>query len=414
MFDKMKRIAFVDPFSSAQFLAATLQAKKVCPVAIYNQELTPGILEHFYRPQYFDIVCNTSHWDLATIVNTLRDLHVENIFYGNEFSVSITDQIANIISPTYANNPKSSAWRWNKYEMDQRIMESGLPHIQQIRVGNKLTHEERKMISDTFSFPVAVKPVQAGGTQGYAKCDSLSEVEAHLAEIPEEHLTLCANTFVVQEFIVGEEYIVNTTSLQGKHWVSDVFRNVKHYYQHSNIYQRTEIVDPSEVEWEACTIYVKKILDILGYHNGLAHTEVFYNENGPLLLEVNPRIVGADGYISKIAQLVYNWSQPSLLVDGLAGSLPDELDYRCTSWGYLVYLNNWQEQHTLRDLNLPLIQRLPSFKEANLLHPIGKIMGAPRNLLDTAAFALLHHKDLKQLQEDYEQLTNWEKDGILF
>ncbi|MEI7989409.1 MAG: ATP-grasp domain-containing protein [Chloroflexota bacterium] len=410
----MKRIAFVDPFSSPQFLAEALRSKKVSPVAIYNQKLTPGILEHFYRAYDFDIVCHTSKWELATLLKCLQDLHVEHIFYGNEFSVSITDQLANKLCPRYANDPQTSAWRWNKYDMDQRIMECGLPHIKQIRVGNKLTHAEQKEISEIFTFPVAVKPVQAGGTQGYAKCNSLSEVVSHLAEIPEEHLSLYANAFVVQEFIVGEEYIVNTASLEGKHWVSDVFRNVKHYYKNSNIYQRTEIVDPDEEVWQVCITYVKNVLDMLGFHNGLAHTEVFYNEKGPLLLEVNPRIVGAEGFISKIAKLVYNWSQPELLMDALMGLLPNELDYRCKSWGYLVYLNNWEEQHTLRELNIALLQKLISFKEAKLLHPVGSILGAPTNLLDTAAYALLHSHDLNQLKEDYDQLMSWEKEGTLF
>jgi hypothetical protein len=101
-------------------------------------------------------------------------------------------------------------------------------------------------------------------------------------------------------------------------------------------------------------------------------------------------------------------------MDALLGLLPNELDYRYKSWGYLVYLNNWEEQHTLRELNIALLQKLISFKEAILLHPVGSILGAPTNLLDTAAYALLHSHDLNQLKEDYDQLMSWEKEGTLF
>lgn len=410
----MWTIAIFDPFSSPQFLGEALRRRKIRSVAVYTREISPEICAHLYAPQFFDVVLHTQGWAEMEVERYLKRLATSFVLYGNEFAVPLADRIARVITPQSANDPATSDCRWNKYAMNQCITEHDLPGIRQVMIPAFLSQEDRQAIRNTLKFPLIVKPVQAGGTQGMAKCETMAEIETHLEGIPGEHLALCASQFVVQEFIHGEEYFVDTVSVQGEHQISGVFHNVKHYFSHSNIYQRTEIVDPTDPAWKQCTEYVLKVLDITGFNNGFAHTEVFMTENGPLLLEINPRISGASGYIQKITRLVYGWSQPDLLADALSCSSPLYRDYTLHSYGIMVYLNNWQENHQLSELKLSLLQGLPSFQETTMLFPVGVLVNPPVNLLQTIAFVLLHHPDRQVVEKDFRQIMAWEKAGMLF
>lgn len=407
-------IAIVDPFSSPHFLGETMQRRSVRSLAVYVNPGAARLGANMYTPACFDVVFNASGWQQSDLCASLSALGTDLLLYGNEFAVPKADLLAQAVAPKYANNPSTSAWRWDKYAMQRRLAEEGLPSIRQLLVGYSLRPSELARLTEDFRFPLIVKPIQAGGTQGMARCDSLAEIEAHLSAVAKDRPILCADQFVVQEFIEGEEYFVDTVSIQGSHYLSGVFHNVKQYYQQSNIYRRTEIVDPADPVWQACRDYVKKVLELLDFRNGFAHTEVFMTASGPLLLEVNPRISGAHGYIQKIARLVYGWSQPDLLIDALQGRVNSVPDYSCNSFGVLVYLNNWRRQHRLKPLDQSLLKSLPSYQEATQLQEPGTLVDPPATLLETIAYVLLHHPERGQVEEDYRQIMAWEKEGLLF
>lgn len=409
-----KTIAILDPLSSPAFLAETLRNKGLRTIAAYTVDLSPEVLSTFYKPQLFDIVVNTHGLAEADVVDILTDLNTDYVLYGSEFSVEYTERFASRICPDFANDPATSEYRCNKYMMNRALADSGLANIRQRIVDDDhLDDSTIDSVTAEFGYPVIIKPARAMGTQGFSKCLDAAELRDHFARAVQDRPALSSQSYLIQEFVEGDEYVIDTASVGGTHYVSDVFRNVKQYFGDSNIYLRSEIVSSREGVWSEVTDYVLKVLDIIGLRNGLAHTEVFVTADGPLLLEVNPRIAGASGFLNRISKLVYGWSQPDLLIDVLAGADRTTLDHGGESHGMLVYLNSWEKDHTITELNVAKLATLSSFKDATAVKQPGEIAQPPVTLLDIAAFILLYGEDREAVENDYRTLIQWERAGIL-
>ena len=70
---------------------------------------------------------------------------------------------------------------------------------------------------------------------------------------------------------------------------------------------------PNKGEWAVLENYLFRILDAVGYDCGATHTEIMLTEDGPILVEINPRLVGAK--IARLMNYSLNKSVHELLID---------------------------------------------------------------------------------------------------
>src|SRR5690606_29325729 len=100
-------------------------------------------------------------------------------------------------------------------------------------------------------------------------------------------------SLLVQEFIDGDEYVVDTVSSKGRHVVSDIFKYRKRIGKEGrSVYQSCDFLGLDSGEAGVISEYVKKALDALEIKFGPAHAEVMLDKNGPVLIEVGARLAG--------------------------------------------------------------------------------------------------------------------------
>lgn len=404
-------VAIVDAFSSTQFLTQALRKARIKTSVIYTvDEVSGGYCS--LQPELFDQAFYIKDkTDFTKLISELKTANVNRVYYGSEDSVEITDNIANAICPEFANDISTAAARWDKYEMQEALRKAGIPCVKQIKVINQLTPTQEQALSH-WDFPVIIKPNNMYGAIGVEVCNTVNAIKDYLQRYMTTNIFGQAiDHFVIQEFLVGDEFLIDSFSLHGKHFINGVQRYQRTIIQNSPVCLYAESISSDSDEAQQSMQYVKHVLTAVGLKNGFGHTELMLTEKGPYLIEINPRVSGAYGFHQKLFQSCgFNTQIDYLIASCQSENMPESNN---TRYGRNVYLYNFKER-AINELNMMLLQSLPSFKEAIMIKAPATIVSTPRTLTDAVGFALLIHNDRRQVEVDFEQLFLWEKNLELF
>lgn len=177
---------------------------------------------------------------------------------------------------------ETAQWSTDKYQMKQHFMEGGVPCAK-----GRLVHSAEEV--EDFEFPVIVKPRDNSGSRGVKLCRDNTELVAAIAEaLPYSHL----NTVLVEEFIEGPEYSIESLHHDGK---SEVIQFTEKKTTEFPYNVELGHIQPAKISDEN----KKKIRDIitkigiaLKYENCPSHTELKINDRGIYVIETSPRLGG--------------------------------------------------------------------------------------------------------------------------
>lgn len=142
-------------------------------------------------------------------------------------------------------------------------------------------------------FPCVVKPVHGSGKRGVWYLDSVGQLE-HIKEQVEYNKDENA---IVEQFIIGKEYSVETLTYHGKHYVVQITDKVSDGAPHFVELAHHQPADISEECRQKLSDAVCDILSAVGYLNGPSHIELKVTSEGKIyLIDLNPR--GGGDYIS--------------------------------------------------------------------------------------------------------------------
>src|SRR5439155_19130637 len=144
-------------------------------------------------------------------------------------------------------------------------------------------------------WPVVVRPRKSVASDSVAVCrtdDELSRAHEAIAQ-RENVLGLPNETILVQEFIAGPEYVVDTVSFAGRHRIAAFWR----YHRPPPglaagvFYDAMELLPYEGERQEALLAYTVRALDALEIRSGPAHSELIWKDGeGPVLIEVGARL----------------------------------------------------------------------------------------------------------------------------
>ena len=169
---------------------------------------------------------------------------------------------------------------------------------------------------------------------------------------------------VVQEFLVGGEYVVNTVSCDSRHRVTDMWKYTK--ISANGVTDRVAAATCIGVDdpiGQRLADYGGAVLDALGIRFGPAHLEIMMTGVGPALVEIGARLCGAD--TAYFADLAVGESQ----IDWTVRSFLDPAGFRENhrrprqqqAHAAMAFLTS-PVSGTLRGYpKLPLVQGLPSY-----------------------------------------------------
>jgi hypothetical protein len=318
-----------------------------------------------------------------------------------------------------------------------------------------------------------VKPTRSAGTDGVFKVNSLASARTAFDALLGHPNALGATNaaVVVQEFVSGAEYIVDTVSRAGKHkvvalWRYDKRSIVREGVVHDFIYFGQSDVSGDSKTGKALASYALKVLDALGVREGAAHAEIIMAPSrnkghfnfsrslsrmrsrargliirssnraddeekradhsdvdadgeplSPCLVEVGCRPQGNEGTFAPVASMVWGEGrdQVSALVAAATGdgTAFDALPDVCGAGRVHSFKVDFVSEvagilRAIDSAALAAMRALPSFLRFDLLPRVGERIERTETCFTAVGSVSLVHADKKQLDEDVKQVRRLE------
>ncbi len=293
-----RNIVIVEPFSTGFNLIDDVKARGYQPVTMFTEP--PGSDEDRENirqakelliasfPKDVPIISNTASYE--ELLEKVRRYDPLLVIAGSEFGVETATHLASDLGlrgNKWANIEKMT----KKSEMHRALAEAGVRHIRGRIV--KSEAEARAFYEELGTTHIVIKPTRGAGTQGVFFCkgldETLSVVRRQLALTQENPYM---GDLLMQERIIGKEYIVNTVSCGGKHRLVSIWHYDKLVMNGSYIYNYGTSDTHLDVGHSRMVHYAFSVLDAIGIEWGAVHGEYMIDERGPVLIEVNCRPMG--------------------------------------------------------------------------------------------------------------------------
>ena len=213
---------------------------------------------------------------------------------------------------------------------------------------------------------------------------------------------------LVQSYLHGTEYIVNTVSCNGFHYVTDIWEYKKRLINGKPIYDRELLLSSNGSIQSMLIPYVFNVLDALDIKYGAAHHEVMLTKDGPVLVEVGARVGG--NVVPQLHSEILHHNQAEL---SIYSYLSPKLFKEYTSKPYTIKKNmmhilmSTDSAGTIEEIPLAnQVKELQSYKYLLLAVKKGDCLVPTYDLLSKPGDLWLAHKSLKTIERDYLTFIN--------
>merc|ERR1711979_11371 len=418
-------IALCDPVSTGGAIAAELSSHGYQMIKVWTSAVTEEFKDHVPS------VAKTMAWlgeitEKQTIEETCAEVkalvgerELVGVVVGGETGVILADELSEALG--LRTNGTACKGRRNKSEQQKLVKAAGLRSTREAS-GTVLADVQDFLKAEPM--PCIVKPTESCGSDGVKKCRSIEEAEAHFELLMRSQKKAGAQDCAVicQEFLAGQEYVVDHVSRDGKHktvmvWVYDKRPTNGGEFVYYNMLP----VESSDPVAQKLISYTRGVIDALDIKHGPTHVEVMMTSDGtPCLVEMNCRAHGWDGAWAPLERALIGYSQVEAACDcyfdGRAfDALPDVFPPFVAGGQMVELVSNF----TGLIEGLPgyeTIRNLPSFNfmEIGGHIAIGQDLELTIDLFTCAGAVILCHPNKEQVAEDEAIIRQMELDGSLF
>jgi len=265
------------------------------PIFMYNLDYLDNKnvqLENENKTHLYGEVIGFTMTNLTDTIELLKGFDIVAFIPSGDDDTIDVDYFSNLFS-TLANPLETSLCRRDKYHMQEAIRKCGLKNIHQRRCSRE--EDIIGFVSENPNIQYVIKPVFGSSTEDVYLCstiETLLEKYSIIMQSDLNHYDISNKSCLIQEYIDGEEWIVNSISRNGIHKIVNVMKykkacvNGRHF-----TYQETRIIDPKCVPLELY-IYAINVLNALDFKTGAGHAEIKMSSKGPCLIEIGARVGG--------------------------------------------------------------------------------------------------------------------------
>lgn len=224
---------------------------------------------------------------------------------------------------------ETAEWSTDKLLMKQKFQEAEIPCAKGLLLANLSELDDLK-----FDYPVIVKPRDNSGSRGVICCKNDKEVEIAVQEALQ--YTRKRNV-LIEEFIEGKEYSVESIHYQGESHVIQITEKITTAFPYNvelGHIQPADVTPDQKVEIQEL---ISKIAKALHFINCASHTEIKINSKGIYVIETSPRL-GGDFITSHLVPLSTGINMEEQLIDIAMGK--KTIDYKAVNQASLIsYFN---------------------------------------------------------------------------
>ena len=183
----------------------------------------------------------------------------------------------------------------SKFAQREALRKAGIPVPHYFRIDN-----EAELGTIKCDYPVIVKPVDSGGSQGICKVEKKEDLERAFAYSVEFSKT---HHVIVEEYIDGREFSVEYISCRGRHYflqITDKVTSGAPRFVEMQHHQPADI--PVDLK-NRIKMMVENALVALKIENSASHTEIKLNSKGQLYIIETGARMGGDYISSDLVRL---------------------------------------------------------------------------------------------------------------
>jgi len=318
----------------------------------------------------------------------------------------------------------------NKFEQNQIAKESGLPTVQQV-LSKEWGHVEDFLNQLWKQTPARdrrciVKPCRGVASDGVFLCKGLDEAKNAFGSLLNKAkygggINECV---LVQEFVDGEEYAVDTVAMDGNIKVVALWRYKKLPANGAPfVYQCTELIDTSSIEAQEVMNYCLSVLKAQNLKWGPTHTEIkrisssFSPSDGSTrcrLIEINARWHAAQFQPVTKACLGYDAleaTMDSFFNPSAFASLPSR-PKDLQGGGLILHLISFKKGTVSKINHQDEISSLRSTILVELEFQVGSQINKTVDIRSDCGYVLLAHSDPAVVQEDFQRILKLQQTMI--
>lgn len=410
-----KVCAIIDPYSSSNLYAPAFIDRGLECIAVLSQAAPTQLIANSFRADDFAEVLKFTG-KLDDLAWELKKRNVELIVPGMEMGIELADALGSKIRSPLCNDPQTSHLRRHKFDMVEAVRAYGLKAVQQIKSSE--IEQALAWAKNQGSWPLVVKPADSGGADRVFLCRDEHELRAafHSSLGTYGRQGRVIQELVVQQFMRGTEYIVDTVSHQGHHMVVNIWKYNRIFVNGAPFVYDTKELVPWEGEvQQQLMAYTKKALDAVGLKNGPAHNEIMLTTDGPMLVEINARLGGSMAPI--LNRHCVGRGQLDVMMDVIFDlekffSYCDK-PYEIQKHGLAVYFISKHDEHVVSGEAMEQIRGLLSCHSLRM-GPPGSKLAKTVDMFTMPGMVELVHADSKQIHHDYEWIRELEASGNFY
>lgn len=401
----------VDPYSSGAFYAGAFKELGVPVVGVMSTPEPPDVYASSFRPRDFERILVANDEDLEPLISELVALEPRCILTGCESGVELTDAISPKVLPKRSNDPDKALARRHKGEMGRAVASAGLPIARQICTDSADEVEKWLDEEGIRGQDLVIKPPKSASTDGVTKINGGRQWREIFAKMlgTNNRLGFKNDKIVVQEFMHGVEYAVDTASYDGRHAVASICRyNKTDNAGYMAIYDTMDWMPPDFQGAAEIKRYARQVLDAVGVRYGTSHIEIMLTNQGPRLVEIGVRPHG--GGHPQFCRIATGSSQVDLIARSFADNSLQHQDYTLRTNMTIVFLLCKREGKVINRAALDKISDLPSHHFSKINIQQGDFIKPTADLFASLelGFVALSNADSRQITADYNAIRELE------
>lgn len=223
----------------------------------------------------------------------IRELNPIAVIPGCDEGIILATKLAHDLGLP-GNDPKNLKKMMSKQHMHEALKKAGIRYIKSQVI---TSFDEAKEFASNLDNPyVVVKPSIGKSTMGVCICKTDDELKEALKINKELSFDIASDDdedIIIQEYIGGEEFIIDSVCCEGHNRVIAALRYEKFVIEgRGAVYDYAEAIDESHPYFKQLAEYNDKVIEALDLKYGAIHGEYKFDENGPVLIEMNCRVSG--------------------------------------------------------------------------------------------------------------------------
>lgn len=245
--------------------------------------------------KYCDRFYPVSFADRDQVVEVCRIEQVDGIIsFSLESALPTVAYVASKLG-LVSNSEESIKLTQSKFAQRQALEKADIPVPKYYLIENASDLEKIQCC-----YPVIVKPVDSGGSQGICKVESSEQlVDAYKYAIDFSRTSKA----IVEEFVDGREFSVEYISHNGKHYFLQITDKVTSGAPRFVEMQHHQPADIPESVWKRIQQMVEGALTALKIENSASHTEIKWNSRDELYIIETGARMGGDYISSDLVRL---------------------------------------------------------------------------------------------------------------